>query len=135
MHEICGDWFQTLERTVTQQKLQMDELKASIASLTKKAAQDKESLKKATRAQKLRAERFEAAAEKCYAELKEKVWGRNGLASCATITSHGLCFKFQETQLAKAQLETNSRRRQKEQVEEEREKLAAQIDLLKRSVA
>lgn len=64
---------QTLERTLTEQKIQIDELKDSITSFTEKASKDKESLKKATRAQKLRAERFEAAIEKCYAQLKEKV--------------------------------------------------------------
>lgn len=65
--------FQTLERTLTEQKMEIDDLKGSITSLTEKATQDKESLKKATRAQKLRAERFEAAIEKCYMQLKEKV--------------------------------------------------------------
>lgn len=53
--------------------MEIDDLKGSITSLSEKAAQDKESLKKATRAQKLRAERFEAAIEKCYTQLKEKV--------------------------------------------------------------
>lgn len=56
-----------------EQKMEIDDLKGSITSLSEKAAQDKESLKKATRAQKARAERFEAAIEKCYAQLKEKV--------------------------------------------------------------
>ena len=64
---------QTLERTLVEQKMEIDDLKGSITCLTEKAAQDKESLKKANRAQKLRAERFEAAIEKCYAQLKEKV--------------------------------------------------------------
>lgn len=53
--------------------MMIDDLKASITSLTEKAAQDKESLKKAARAQKMRAERFEAAIENCYAQLKDKV--------------------------------------------------------------
>lgn len=65
--------FQTLERTLTEQKLEIDDLKGSIISLTEKAAQDKDSLKKATRAQKLRAQRFEAAIEKCFAQIREKV--------------------------------------------------------------
>ncbi|XP_017281415.1 outer dense fiber protein 2 [Kryptolebias marmoratus] len=102
----------TLERTLTEQRLKMDELRASIASLTSKAARDKEALKKATRAQKLRAERFEAAVEKCYAQLKEK-----------------------DTQLTKAHLERSSRRRQKEQKADEKEKLVAQVDFLKSHVA
>uniref|UniRef100_A0A1A8PY33 Outer dense fiber of sperm tails 2-like n=1 Tax=Nothobranchius rachovii TaxID=451742 RepID=A0A1A8PY33_9TELE len=49
--------------------MEINELKASIASMTRKAAQDKESLKKATRAQKLRTERFEAAIDKCHEKL------------------------------------------------------------------
>lgn len=65
--------FQTLERTLTEQKMEIDDLKGYITSLNKKAAEDKESLKKASRTQKLRAERFEAAIEKCYEQLKEKV--------------------------------------------------------------
>lgn len=99
----------TLEKTITEQKLEIDKVKASFASLSKKAMQDKESLKKATRAQKLRAERFEAAIEKCYVQLKEK-----------------------DAQLAKARAERDSRRRQKEQISNERENLVAHIDLLKR---
>lgn len=65
--------FQALERTLVERKLEIDDLKGTMSSLTEKTAQDRESLKKATRAQKLRAERFEAAIEKCYALLKEKV--------------------------------------------------------------
>lgn len=53
--------------------MKTDDLKSSIGILTEKAAQDRESLKKAARAQKLRAERFETAIEKCYTQLKEKV--------------------------------------------------------------
>ncbi|XP_049454270.1 outer dense fiber protein 2-like isoform X3 [Epinephelus fuscoguttatus] len=102
----------TVERTLTEQKMEIDDLRSSIASLTEKAAQDKESLKKATRAQKLRAERFEAAIEKCYAQLKEK-----------------------DAQLTKARLEQDSRRRQKEREAEEKEKLVAHTELLKSQIA
>lgn len=56
--------------------MEIDDLKGLITSMTDKATQDKENLKKATRAQKLRAERFEAAIEKCYAQLREKVRGQ-----------------------------------------------------------
>ncbi|XP_054889549.1 outer dense fiber protein 2-like isoform X3 [Poeciliopsis prolifica] len=63
----------TLERTVAEQKSEIDQLKTSFASLTKKAVKDKEYLRKATQAQKLRAERFEAAIEKCNAQLKERM--------------------------------------------------------------
>ncbi|XP_039998789.1 outer dense fiber protein 2-like [Xiphias gladius] len=102
----------TLERTLTEQKMEVDDLRSSITSLTEKAAQDKESLKKATRAQKLRAERFEAAIEKCYAQLREK-----------------------DAQLASAHLERDSRRLQKEQMTDEKDKLVAHIELLKSQTA
>ncbi|XP_026168406.1 outer dense fiber protein 2-like isoform X1 [Mastacembelus armatus] len=102
----------TLERTLTEQKLEIDNLKASITSLTEKAAQDKESLKKATRAQKLRAERFEAAIEKCYAQLREK-----------------------DAQLVKAHFERDCRRQQTEEASDENNKLVAHIELLKSQVA
>ncbi|XP_036939513.1 protein BCAP-like isoform X2 [Acanthopagrus latus] len=101
----------TLERTLVEQKMEIDDLKGSITCLTEKAAQDKESLKKANRAQKLRAERFEAAIEKCYAQLKEK-----------------------DAQLTRAHLERDSRRQQKEQTTDETNKLVAQIEFLKSQV-
>ncbi|XP_051258328.1 outer dense fiber protein 2-like isoform X2 [Dicentrarchus labrax] len=102
----------TLERTITEQKMEIDDLKGSFTSLTEKAAQDKESLKKATRAQKLRAERFEAAIEKCYAQMKEK-----------------------DAQLASARSERDSRRRQKEQITDETNRLVAHIELLQSQVS
>ncbi|XP_071376730.1 outer dense fiber protein 2-like isoform X2 [Centroberyx affinis] len=98
----------TLERTLTEQKMEVDDLKGAISSLSEKAAQDKESLKKATRAQKQRAERFEAAVDKCYTQLREK-----------------------DTQLANARSERESWRSQQEQMTEERDQLVAQIELLK----
>lgn len=55
------------------QNMEFNDLKGSISSLTEKAEADKELLRKASRAQKLRAERFEAAVEKCYEQLKQKV--------------------------------------------------------------
>ncbi|KAM7400419.1 hypothetical protein PAMA_004892 [Pampus argenteus] len=102
----------TVERTLTEQKMEIDDLKGSIASLTEKATQDKESLKKATRAQKLRAERFEAAVEKCYTQLKEK-----------------------DIQLANAHLERDSWRRQKEQMTDEKDKFVTHVELLKSQIA
>lgn len=130
---------QTLERTVAKQKSETDQLKTSFASLTKKAVKDKESLRKATQAQKLRAERFEAAIEKCSAQLKERVWNQNK-CKCwlyklkCTFKTQVCCFHCQDSQLAKARSERDSRRRRKEQTTDEREKLVAQIDLMKRFV-
>uniref|UniRef100_G3PYS0 Outer dense fiber protein 2-like n=1 Tax=Gasterosteus aculeatus aculeatus TaxID=481459 RepID=G3PYS0_GASAC len=103
---------QAVEKTLTGQKMEIDDLKGSVASLTEKAAQDKESLKKATRAQKLRAQRFEAAIEKCYVQLKEK-----------------------DAQLTEARLERDSRRQRKEQEREEKEKLVVHIELLNSQMA
>ncbi|CAJ1072526.1 outer dense fiber protein 2-like isoform X2 [Xyrichtys novacula] len=102
----------TLERTLMKQKMEFDDLKGSITSMTGKAAQDKESLKKATRAQKLRAERFEAAIEKCYVQLQEK-----------------------DAQLANACSERDSWRKEKEQMADENDKVLAHVELLKSHVA
>ena len=51
----------------------MEDLKAAITAQSVKMAQDREALVKATHAQKQRAKRFEAAVDKCYTQLKEKV--------------------------------------------------------------
>lgn len=53
--------------------MEITDLNHHISALTKKAEKVQESLKKTCQAQKLRAEKFEAAIEKCYDELKEKV--------------------------------------------------------------
>ncbi|XP_069013766.1 outer dense fiber protein 2-like isoform X2 [Embiotoca jacksoni] len=102
----------TLEKTLTEQKMEMNDLKGSITSMSEKAAQDQEPLKKAARTQRLRAERFEAAIEKCYAQLRKK-----------------------DAQLAEANSERDSRRRQKEQMADEKDKLVAHVDLLKCQIA
>lgn len=65
---------QGLERTLTEQKLEIDGLKGEFSALLEKALQEKDGLKKATRVQKHRAEKFEAAIDKCYSQLREKVW-------------------------------------------------------------
>uniref|UniRef100_A0A6Q2Y0I7 Outer dense fiber protein 2-like n=2 Tax=Esox lucius TaxID=8010 RepID=A0A6Q2Y0I7_ESOLU len=96
-----------LERQLMEQKLEIDSLRGEISSVSEKAAQEKEALKKATRAQKQRAERFEAAVDKCYAQLKEK-----------------------DIQLAKAHSEMDTWRGQQEQQADERVQLDAQIRLL-----
>ncbi|KAK7945489.1 hypothetical protein WMY93_001217 [Mugilogobius chulae] len=101
----------TLERTVTQQRLEMENLKASFSALREKAAQDKEALKKATRAQKHRAVRFEAAVEKYYAQLKEK-----------------------DAELTNARVQRDSKKHQKELMTDEKEKLISQITFLKSQI-
>ncbi|CAL8323406.1 unnamed protein product [Arctogadus glacialis] len=97
-----------LERTLTEQKMQMEDLKAAITAQSVKMAQDKEALIKATHAQKQRAKRFEAAVDKCYAQLKEK-----------------------EVQLARALSERDSWRLQQEQQSEDQHGLVSQIELLR----
>ncbi|XP_061799066.1 uncharacterized protein [Nerophis lumbriciformis] len=61
-----------LERAQTQHKAEIEELKASLASLTEQSSKEKEALKKASRAHKQRAERFEAGLDKCYSQLRER---------------------------------------------------------------
>lgn len=53
--------------------MQVEDLKAAITAQSVKTAEDEEALKKATRAQKQRAKRFEATVDKCNTQLKEKV--------------------------------------------------------------
>nr|XP_046213694.1 protein BCAP-like [Oncorhynchus gorbuscha] len=67
MLPACG-----LERQLTEQKLEIDGVRGEISSVSEKAEQEKEGLKKATRVQKQRAESFEAAVYKCYSQLREK---------------------------------------------------------------
>ncbi|KAM9427904.1 outer dense fiber protein 2-like isoform 1-T3 [Salvelinus alpinus] len=101
-----------LERQLTEQKLEIDGLRGEISSVSEKAEQEKEGLKKATRAQKQRAERFEAAVDKCYTQLREK-----------------------DVQLAEACSERDTWRRQQEQKTNARILLDAQIGLLKGQIA
>uniref|UniRef100_A0A4W5N2S8 Uncharacterized protein n=1 Tax=Hucho hucho TaxID=62062 RepID=A0A4W5N2S8_9TELE len=101
-----------LERQLTAQKLEIDGLRGEISGVSEKAAQEKEVLKKATRAQKQRAQRFEAAVDKCYTKLREK-----------------------DVQLAEVHSERDTWRRQQEQKTDERIQLDAQIGLLKGQIA
>ncbi|XP_046883630.1 protein BCAP-like isoform X3 [Hypomesus transpacificus] len=101
-----------LERSLMTQKLEADDLRREITTLSEKAGQEKEALKKATRAQKHRAEKFEAAVDKCYSQLREK-----------------------DVQLLEAGAERDTWRRQLEQSADDREHLEGQIDLLKCQIA
>ncbi|XP_051893106.1 outer dense fiber protein 2 isoform X2 [Pristis pectinata] len=60
------------ERTISQQKGQLDYLTEQLRLFQKKGDRDKEALKKATKAQKLRAERSEDAVELLNAQLVDK---------------------------------------------------------------
>ncbi|XP_029687115.1 outer dense fiber protein 2 isoform X3 [Takifugu rubripes] len=102
----------SLEKTLIEQKTEINGLNHHISTLTKKAENAQESLKKACQAQKLRAEKFEAAIEECYDELKEK-----------------------DLQLTSARLELDSRRRKKEKMRDETDKVVAHVDLLKSEVS
>ncbi|XP_067109472.1 outer dense fiber protein 2-like isoform X1 [Osmerus mordax] len=101
-----------LERSLMTQKLEAEDLRREITTLSGKAGQEKEALKKATRAQKHRAEKFEAAVDKCYSQLREK-----------------------DVQLLEAGAERDTWRRQLEQSADDREHLEGQIDLLKCQIA
>ncbi|XP_062337381.1 protein BCAP-like isoform X3 [Osmerus eperlanus] len=101
-----------LERSLMTQKLEAEDLRREITTLSGKAGQEKEALKKATRAQKHRAEKFEAAVDKCYSQLREK-----------------------DVQLLEAGAERDTWRRQLEQSADDREHLEGQIDLLKCKIA
>ncbi|XP_036409801.1 outer dense fiber protein 2-like [Megalops cyprinoides] len=101
-----------LERTMAEQKLEIERLKCEIASCVEKGREEKEALKKATRAQKQRAERFEAAVEKLYDQLREK-----------------------DVKVAEAQAEVEALKRQQEGAQEERAPLEAQITLLKTQIS
>ncbi|XP_043941963.1 protein BCAP isoform X2 [Protopterus annectens] len=63
---------QNLERKIQDHKLETECLKHQIHASKVKAEQDKAALKKATRAQKQRAERFGMAAEKLQLQIKDK---------------------------------------------------------------
>eukprot|EP00063_Salmo_salar_P021159 XP_013995994.1 PREDICTED: outer dense fiber protein 2-like isoform X1 [Salmo salar] len=101
-----------LERQLMAQKMEIDSLRGEISGVSEKAAQEKEVLKKATRAQKRRAQRFEAAVDKCYTKLREK-----------------------DVQLADVHSERDTWRRQQEQKTDEGVQLDAQIGLLKGQIA
>ncbi|KAM9789397.1 outer dense fiber protein 2-like [Neosynchiropus ocellatus] len=103
---------QALKGTVAEQKTEIDHLNGVIRTLNEKAELDREILKKANRAQRLRAERFEAAIQKCSAQLKKK-----------------------DVQLAGVCSERDSRRRLKEQTSAEKERVVAHVAVLKRDVA
>nr|XP_057923132.1 trichohyalin-like isoform X1 [Doryrhamphus excisus] len=102
----------TLERAQTQHKAEIEELKVSLASLTEQSSQEKEALKKASRAHKQRAERFEVGLDKCFFHLKEK-----------------------DVQLKVFQQEKETWMREKEQLSEENHKLAAHVEFLQRQAS
>nr|XP_015222741.1 PREDICTED: outer dense fiber protein 2 isoform X2 [Lepisosteus oculatus]XP_015222742.1 PREDICTED: outer dense fiber protein 2 isoform X2 [Lepisosteus oculatus]XP_015222743.1 PREDICTED: outer dense fiber protein 2 isoform X2 [Lepisosteus oculatus] len=67
-----GVQIRTLERTLTQQQGEMEHLLEQLRELKQRADADKEALKRATRAQKQRAERSEDTAGQLSAQLMEK---------------------------------------------------------------
>ncbi|XP_036453140.1 outer dense fiber protein 2-like isoform X3 [Colossoma macropomum] len=101
-----------LERTVAQQKLELEDLRAQMDSVSAAASEEKEALKKATRAQKLRAERFESAVEKLYDQLREK-----------------------DVKLAEVRSERDRWRCEQETATEERVRLDAEITSLKEEIS
>ncbi|XP_048845762.1 protein BCAP-like isoform X2 [Brienomyrus brachyistius] len=102
----------SLERAMAERKLETETMRAEMTALSEKAAREKEALKKAVRAQKRRAERFESAIEKCYGQMREK-----------------------DLQLAEANLEARAQKGRFEQVSEEKTQLEAQIAVVMAQVS
>ncbi|XP_028667351.1 protein BCAP-like isoform X2 [Erpetoichthys calabaricus] len=61
-----------MERKITEQKLEIESLRSQISILKEKSHDEKEALKKATKAQKQRAEYLELAVDKCRIQIEEK---------------------------------------------------------------
>ncbi|XP_035276281.1 outer dense fiber protein 2-like [Anguilla anguilla] len=101
-----------LEKTIAEQKLQIESLKTQISSVSEKEKEEKEALKKATRVQKQRAEKFETAMEKSYALLREK-----------------------DAELASVRAEVEVWRRRQEEVVEVKTPLEAQVAVLKQQIS
>ncbi|KAL2097282.1 hypothetical protein ACEWY4_006489 [Coilia grayii] len=100
-----------LEKTLAEQKLEIEDLRSQIGSVSEKASQEKDALKRATRAQKQRAERFEVAVEKCYDQLREK-----------------------DVRLAETRAERDMWKTQQEQITEEKVHLDTEIAILKQQI-
>ncbi|KAG2461883.1 ODFP2 protein, partial [Polypterus senegalus] len=62
-----------MERKITEQKLEIESLRSQISILKDKSHDEKEALKKATKAQKQRAEYLELAVDKCRIQIEEKL--------------------------------------------------------------
>lgn len=67
---------QNLERSGNQHKVEVEAIMEQLKELKQKGDRDKESLKKAIRAQKERAEKSEEYAEQLHVQLADKVAGR-----------------------------------------------------------
>lgn len=100
-----------LEQTVTERKLEIEHLKSHISHVKEKADQEKAALKKATRAQKQRAVRFERAVEKLQDQLKDK-----------------------DIKLIEARSAANTWRSHQEQSTEEKAQLEAKITTLQHQI-
>ncbi|KAG9343200.1 hypothetical protein JZ751_014179 [Albula glossodonta] len=101
-----------LERSMAEQKLEIESLKTQISSCSEKEKEEKEALKKATRAQKQRAEKFEAAVEKSYTHLRDK-----------------------DAELACVRSEVELWKKRQEEAMDEKAPLEAQIAILKQQIA
>uniref|UniRef100_A0A8C0GBS4 Outer dense fiber of sperm tails 2 like n=1 Tax=Chelonoidis abingdonii TaxID=106734 RepID=A0A8C0GBS4_CHEAB len=71
-YSFCLIMLQTLEKKITEWKLQIGKHKHQILAVKETNEQKKKSLKKATRAQKQRAERFEASIEKLTSKIRKR---------------------------------------------------------------
>uniref|UniRef100_A0A8D0HMM7 Outer dense fiber of sperm tails 2 like n=1 Tax=Sphenodon punctatus TaxID=8508 RepID=A0A8D0HMM7_SPHPU len=103
---------QTLERKITEWKLQVEEHKHQILTVKETSEQKKNALKKATRAQKQRAERFEAAVESLTSKIRER-----------------------EVRLSETLSASSVWKSHHEKVVEEKTNLEVQIDTLKKQIS
>uniref|UniRef100_A0A8C3S9S1 Outer dense fiber of sperm tails 2 like n=1 Tax=Chelydra serpentina TaxID=8475 RepID=A0A8C3S9S1_CHESE len=71
-NSFCLIMFQTLEKKITEWKLQIGKHKHQILAVKETNEQKKKALKKATRAQKQRAECFEASVEKLTSKIRKR---------------------------------------------------------------
>uniref|UniRef100_A0A8D0HMN8 Outer dense fiber of sperm tails 2 like n=1 Tax=Sphenodon punctatus TaxID=8508 RepID=A0A8D0HMN8_SPHPU len=102
----------TLERKITEWKLQVEEHKHQILTVKETSEQKKNALKKATRAQKQRAERFEAAVESLTSKIRER-----------------------EVRLSETLSASSVWKSHHEKVVEEKTNLEVQIDTLKKQIS
>ncbi len=70
---MCVHLIQNLERSVSQQQVEVEHLQNQLRDLRQQAEADKDALKKATRAQKQRAQRSEDTVGQLSAQLLEIV--------------------------------------------------------------
>ncbi|XP_061859839.1 protein BCAP [Colius striatus] len=96
---------QTLEKKITEWKLQVGEYKQQMSAVRKTSEQKKTSLKKAISSQKQRAEHFEAAVEKLTSKIREREVRLSKILSAADVWKNWLDRVVEEKALLEIQTE------------------------------